>query len=142
MGETELSKKFGLGAAREQSCSERASITILKALQCAKIAELREVLLRSGYPSLDKQAAALGLSRSTTWAVLQASHKSSGLSGSVIKRMLGSPDLPPAVREWITEYVAEKLRGRYGHSNKRLRIFCGLVSLRSIGQVWGLSREA
>jgi hypothetical protein len=87
MGEIEFSKEFGLGAAREQTCSERASITILKALQCAKIAELREVLLRSGYPSLDKQAVALGLSRSTTWAVLQAGHKSSGLCGKIERQI-------------------------------------------------------
>ena len=97
----------------------------MKARQCAKIAELRQVFLRAGYPSLDKQASALGLSRSTTWAVLQANHKSSGLSGSVIKRMLRSRDLPPAARQWIEEYVAEKVAGTYGHGRKPLRIFRG-----------------
>ena len=67
-----------------------ATCASMKARQCSKIAELRWAL-RAGYPSLDKQASALGLGRSTTWAVLQASHKCSGLSGSVIKRMLRSP---------------------------------------------------
>ena len=101
----------------------------MKARQCAKIAELRQVLLRAGYPSIDKQASALGLSRSTTWAVLQANHKSSGLSGSVIKRMLRSRDLPPAARQWIEEYVVEKLAGTYGHGRKPLRIFRAQVDL-------------
>ena len=91
----------------------------------AKITELRQVFLQAGYQSLDKQASALGLSRSTTWAVLQANHKSPGLSGSVIKHMLRSRDLPPAARQWIEEYVAEKLAGTYGHGRKPLRIFRG-----------------
>ena len=102
----------------------------MKARQCAKIAELRQVLLQAGYHSLDKQASVLGLSRSTSWAVLQAHHKASGLSGSVIKRMLRSPELPPAAGQWIDEYVAEKLAGKYGHSRPRLRVFRAQVELR------------
>jgi len=101
----------------------------MKARQCAKITELRQVLLRAGYQSLDKQASALGLSRSTTWAVLQANHKTSGLSGSVVKRMLRSRDLPPAARQWIEEYVTEKLAGTYGHRRKPLRIFQAHIDL-------------
>ena len=123
-------------------CSKRIelpnSCASMKARQCAKIAELRQVLLRAGYPSLDKQASALGLSRSTTWAVLQANHKSSGLSGSVIKRMLRSRDLPPAARQWIKEYVAEKLAGTYGHGRKPLRIFRAQVDLQD-GAALGIS---
>src|SRR4051812_32375802 len=91
----------------------------MKARQCSKIAALRSVLEQSGYRSLDKQANALGLGRSTTWVILQASHKASGESGSVIKKMLQSPGLPPAARQWIDEYVSEKLSGAYGHSRKR-----------------------
>ena len=105
------------------------SFNAMKARQCAKIAELRLVLLQAGYHSLDKQASVLGLSRSTTWAVLQAHHKASGLSGSVIKRMLRSPDLPPTARQWIDEYVAEKLAGNYGHSRRRLVVFRAQVEL-------------
>jgi hypothetical protein len=101
----------------------------MKARQCAKILELRQVLLRAGYQSVDKQASALGLSRSTTWAVLQANHNSSGLSGSVIKRMLRSANLPPPAKQWLEEYIAEKLAGAYGHGQKRLRIFSGQIDL-------------
>ena len=118
------------------TCSKRIelpnSCASMKARQCARIAELRQVLLRAGYQSLDKQASALGLSRSTTWAVLQANHKSSGLSGSVIKRMLRSRDLPPAARQWIEEYVAEKLAGTYGHGRKPLRIFRAQSTFRTV----------
>jgi hypothetical protein len=64
-----------------------ASMSAMKARQCAKISELRQRLVQAGYDSLGTQAVALGLSRSTTWALLQANHKSSGLSGAVIKRM-------------------------------------------------------
>jgi hypothetical protein len=103
----------------------------MKARQCAKIAELRRVLLAAGYYTLNRQAIALGLSRSTTWAILQANHKSSGLSGSLIKRMLRSRELPPAARQWIEEYVAEKLTGAYGHKRNRLDIFRAQVDLRA-----------
>ena len=94
----------------------------MKARQCAKIAELRRVLLEAGHHSLDKQSIALGLSRSTTWAILRANHKASGLSGSLIKRMLRSRELPAGARQWIEEYVAEKLTGAYGHKRDRLNM--------------------
>jgi len=95
----------------------------MKARQRLKLAELRSILERSGYSSLDEQASALGLGRSTTWAILRASHKASGVSVSIVKRMLESPRLPPEVRQWINEYVAAKLSGAYGHSTLRLNVF-------------------
>ena len=99
--------------------SDHVSIGEMKARQCAKIAELRKILEQAGYRTISKQAVVLGLSRSTTWAILKANHKSSGISGSIIKRMLRSPDLPPVARQWIDEYVAEKLAGKYGHRRNR-----------------------
>ena len=48
--------------------------------------------------------------------------KASGVSGSILKRMLRSAGLPLPVRQWIDEYVGEKLAGKYGH-RRRLRIF-------------------
>ena len=120
---------------------DAATIGAMKARQCAKIAELRKILLQAGYRSLNQQAVALGLSRSTTWAILKAHHKSSGVSGSIIKRMLRSPELPPAARQWIDEYVAEKVAGRYGHRRYRLTVFRAQVELRG-GNVPDLQREA
>ena len=126
-------QRFRVGAmgATQRQLVELALLSgkSMKARQCSKIAELRWLLEQSGYPSLDKQASALGLGRSTTWAILQASHKASGVSRSIIKRMLQSPGLPPAARQWIEEYVSEKMSGAYGHSTKRLRIFWAQVAL-------------
>jgi hypothetical protein len=97
--------------------------SLMKQKQSAKIKEIKDVLIAEGLVTLTSQADALGLSRSTTWAVLKANHKASGLSGAVIKRMLLAPRLPAAVRAKILEYVREKSAGMYGHSRKRLRLF-------------------
>jgi hypothetical protein len=94
-----------------------------KARQASKISELRSILISSGYCTLQKQATALGLSRSTTWHLLGANHKASGLTGAIIRRILSSPTLPPAARDLIQEYVAEKLLGAYGHDRTPLRRF-------------------
>jgi len=97
--------------------------------QRQKIAEIEDALIREGYFTLDAQAAALGISRSTTWTVLRAAHKASGLSPSVITQMLSAPQLPPSVRERIHEYVREKMNGSYGHERRQIRRFsAGLVS--------------
>ena len=65
--------------------------------QRAKISELRTALVQAGFVQLLQQADALGLGRSTTWAVLRASHKASGLSAHVLNRMIASPKLPSEV---------------------------------------------
>ena len=99
-----------------------------KALQASKIAEIRETLVASGFATIREQTHALGLGRSTTWSVLQATHKHSGLSPGVINRMLDCAQLPTAVRRKILEYVGEKLSGRYGHSETQLlRFTCKLA---------------
>ena len=104
-----------------------------KALQAAKIREIREALVATGCTTLSEQTHALGLCRSTTWTVLQAAHKNSGLSPAVINRMLDCPQLPTAVRRKVLEYVAEKLSGRYGHSETQLHRFtCKLTITNAI----------
>jgi predicted DNA-binding transcriptional regulator AlpA len=95
----------------------------MKARQSQKIREIRETLVAAGYISLHQQATALGLGRSTAWSVLKANHKSSGLSATVIMRMLASPQLPTPVRHVIEEYVRQKCAGNYGHNITRLRMF-------------------
>jgi hypothetical protein len=91
--------------------------------QCAKIREIADALVAEGFLCLDEQAMALGLSRSTTWWLLKADHKASGLSAAVINRMLASSHLPPVVRQKILEYVEEKAAGVYGHNQKQRRRF-------------------
>ena len=93
----------------------------------------QRALVTAGYDSLDSQAAALGLSRSTTWTIIKAAHKSSGLSAKTLKRVLSAPGLHPLVRRKVLEYIEEKNDGRYGSTGNCLRRFnqrLGAASLR------------
>lgn len=107
--------------------SKTLAIADLKARQAAKIRQLGEALVDAGYRGLDDQARVLGLSRSTTWTILKANHKSSGLSAAVINRMLAAPDLPPRVRLKIFEYIEEKGAGLYGDEEACVRKFTARV---------------
>jgi predicted DNA-binding transcriptional regulator AlpA len=111
-----------------------------RALQSSKITELGEALIAAGYVRLDEQARVLGLSRSTTWTIIRAKHKSSGLSGSLIKRMLAQPRLPQLIRVKILEYVEQKSLGMYGHNASQVRRF--LEALAPIGPVMASSNFA
>jgi hypothetical protein len=119
MGERDVSK-IDLGSTKVSSIS---CLSEMKARQSARIAEIRDALVAAGFDTLSKQAAALRLSKSTAWAVLQADHKSSGLSASVINRMYRSQELSPTARRVIDEYVHEKLQGVYGHTTTALKRF-------------------
>jgi hypothetical protein len=88
-----------------------------------KIQEITEALVTEGLTTLDKQAVALGLVRSTAWFILQAKHKKTGITTPTLIRMLECPHLPQTVREKVLEYVAEKAAGHYGHRASRLRLF-------------------
>ena len=101
----------------------RSIASSAKMKQSEKIAELREALVKAGSHSLDAQAAALNLSRSTAWAVLRGNHKASGLSAKIVRRMLASPQLPAEVRMRLREYVEEKLAGSFGHPEPSRRRF-------------------
>jgi hypothetical protein len=80
----------------------------MKARQTAKIRELGQALIDAGVRTLDAQADALGLARSTAWTILKTCHKASGLSAAIIERMLGSSKLPAPAHAVIVEYVEEK----------------------------------
>jgi hypothetical protein len=95
----------------------------MKERQACKIKELADTLVAAGFVSLDEQAKALGLSRSTTWAILQARHKNYGLSAALISRVLAKADLNSRVRAKIIEYVRERAAGSYGHNDTQLRRF-------------------
>jgi hypothetical protein len=88
----------------------------------SKLAQIRTALIEAGCDTVAKQAAAFGLRRSTTWALLNQGTRA-GPSAKVVKRILSSPVLPSAARRKIEEYVKEKSRGRYGHSERRTRAF-------------------
>jgi hypothetical protein len=104
----------------------------MKARQASKIRELGHALVDAGFLTLDEQSKALGLSRSTTWTILRASHKGSGLSAAIIKRMLLWPQLPPLARSIIIEYTRDKLAGVYGGSRAQRRRFFARLSIKSV----------
>jgi hypothetical protein len=86
-------------AKRSLQESRKPVVAEMKARQAAKIRELGHALVDAGFLTLDEQSKAIGLTRSTTWTILRASHKGSGLSAAIIKRMLLSPKLPPGARK-------------------------------------------
>jgi hypothetical protein len=100
-----------------------------RALQISKIREIGEALKSAGYRHIDSQAEALGLPRSTAWTIVRGSYKHSGLTASVVHQMLKSKKLPEPVRSKIIEYVAEKLSGRHGHSEKQILYFSRRLSI-------------
>jgi hypothetical protein len=93
-----------------------------KARQASKLAEIRAALVAAGFDTTAKQSAVLGLGRSSTWAVLNSDTRA-GPSANVIKRILSSTTLPPVARQKVEEYVEEKIRGLYGHSERRKQAF-------------------
>jgi hypothetical protein len=121
-------------AARVQARTQRPlPLTArMKALQSSKIREVAEAVKSAGFLTLDEQAKALGLSRSTAWTIRKASHKASGLSASIINRMLAAPELPPLARTKILEYVDEKAAGLYGGSRSQRRKFAARLSIEKL----------
>ena len=99
----------------------------MKARQSAKIRQLGQALIDAGLRTLDAQADALGLPRSTAWTIVKTCHKTSGLSAGSIERMLGSK-LPPRARATIVEYVEEKSFGLYGGSRRQQQRFADRLS--------------
>jgi hypothetical protein len=103
------------------------SSTEAKSRQASKIRELKAALIHAGFLALDEQAKALGLNRSTAWNIISGNHKTSGLSASIIIRMLFAPNLPPLARRRLLEYIQGKASGAYGHNPKQLRRFSRLL---------------
>ena len=114
----------------------------MRGRQRAKIKEFRDALAATGLRTLDKQAAVLMLSRSTTWTLLNGNHKGSGISAAIINRMLLSPRLPPPVRATILQYVAEKTAGLYGDSELRLCKFTAQLSVSILGHAGHFGKDA
>ena len=94
-----------------------SSVIESKHRQSAKLREITAALEADGFIGLDAQAAALGLSRSTAWTILNGSHKSSGLSARTLNRMLAAPLLGERARAKILEYIAERERGIMAPAN-------------------------
>jgi hypothetical protein len=89
----------------------------------SKISSICDALIAAGFDTLDKQAEVLGLPRSTMWSILRGNHKKSGLSATLVTRMLKSPRLPASVRTRIVEYIEAKVGEGYGRNKKQQRRF-------------------
>ena len=110
------------------------TLTDLKARQSSKIREIGNALTTAGIVSLDAQAKALGLPRSTAWTILSAEHKGTGISARIICRMLNSEPLPLRVRAKIVEYAKEKAAGIYGGTEMQHRRFASKLKLNGLGE--------
>jgi hypothetical protein len=84
---------------------------------------ISEALIASGYTSLDEQAKALGLHRSTTWTIVKKKHKLGRLSAKTIDRILTNPQTPSAVRAAVQQYagLTSKRKSRRSSSNTQRR---------------------
>ena len=82
------------------------------------LGNISEALIASGYTSLDEQAEALGLSRSTTWTITKSKHKVGRLSAKTINRILTNPKTPVAVRKAVQQYAVERFERATIFENK------------------------
>ena len=110
------------------------TLTDLKARQSSKIREIGNALITAGIVSLDAQAKALGLPRSTAWTILAAEHKGTGISARIVCRMLSSAQLPALARVKIMEYAEERAAGIYGGTKTQNRRFASKLTLNDPGE--------
>ena len=59
-----------------------------KTIYSIELQSISEALISSGYTSLDQQAKALGVGRSTAWTITKNKHKLGRLSAKTINRIL------------------------------------------------------
>jgi hypothetical protein len=67
-----------------------------------------EALIKAGYLSLDDQAKALGLHRSTAWTIMKTKHKLGMLNNKTVRSILAHPDTPVSVRVIIRTMLDRK----------------------------------
>jgi hypothetical protein len=84
-----------------------------------KIQNIMRALASSGRTSLDDQARALGLHRSTVWTLKRDKHKLARLSAKTIERIIANPETPPLVLAAVQEYVREKLGAVEDYGDKQ-----------------------
>jgi hypothetical protein len=97
-----------------------------------ELARISDALISSGYTSVDDQAKALGLGRSTAWTIAKNKHKLGRLSAKTINRILANPQTPPAVRAVLHEYVAQRYAAVHGRRKRKLTV--SLDMLRTKGR--------
>src|SRR5437868_6937472 len=58
--------------------------------------QIAEALIEAGYKSLDAQAKALGIHRSTAWTIIKSRHRLGRLNTKTTQQILANPETPPA----------------------------------------------
>ena len=69
---------------------------------------IADALIKAGYTSLDEQARALGVSRSTAWTIVKTKHKLGRLNAKTTRCILANPDTPVSVRAIIHSILDRK----------------------------------
>jgi len=69
------------------------------------IQNITDALILSGHTSLDEQARALGLRRSTAWTIVKNKHKAGRLSAKTVERIIANPGTPHRVRVAVLRYA-------------------------------------
>ena len=64
-------------------------------------------LVEAGFTSLDEQAKALGINRSTAWTIVSTKHKLGRLNTKTAQRILENPNTPPSVRAIIEQALTK-----------------------------------
>ena len=82
---------------------------------------ITEALIQSGYRSLDAQARALGISRSTAWTIINGKHKRGRLHANTTIKILSNPALPAQVRAVVEAYAASVGIDAAHRSTRRLK---------------------
>jgi hypothetical protein len=96
-----------------------------------KIQNIADALIAEGYLSLDAQAKALGVCRSTAWTIVKTKHKLDRLSFKTTNSMLANPELPRSVRLVICQYLSERSEW-FAQCSKRRRNSAGTKSVSSL----------
>jgi hypothetical protein len=99
-----------VGVPARKNPSERLHAVRDLTARKTKIRDIIEALISSGCTSLDHQAKALGLHRSTAWTIIRSRHKLGRLSSKTIERIITNPETPPLVLTAIQEYAVEIYR--------------------------------
>ena len=101
-----------------------------------QIQEIADALVAAGYISLDEQAKALGLNRSTVWTIVKSKHKLGRLNAKTTQTILANPDTPASVRVVIQQYLAQDLvtSNQLSRPPRALKIRRLIKELRSTAQ--------
>jgi hypothetical protein len=78
-----------------------------KGTHSIELRHISEALIVFGYTSLDEQAKALGVHRSTAWTIIKKKHKLGRLNRQTAQRILENPDTPLSVRAIVQKALAK-----------------------------------